>query len=1068
MSDETRRRAEEIFQEAADRPPDARDRFIREACGGDADLQGEVRSLLRHFELAGEEFLARPAFDHSVTREFEVPERIGRYRIVNRIGEGGMGVVFEAEQDSPRRRVALKVIRPGLHGPDVRRRFEYEAEILARLQHPSIAHVYDAGVFEVGRDEGIAVPLPYFAMELVRGPSIDRWVQERGVGLREIVGMMATVADAVEAAHLRGVIHRDLKPANVVVDEEGRPKVLDFGLARAIDAGKSRSLHTGVGTILGTMPYVSPEQLSGDPDAVDLRTDVYSLGVLLLELLIGEPPVDVGDLPLPEAIRRMRDEPLPRPSRRNRRVDDELETIVQRATHRDRHRRYASAGAFAEDLRRYLQGEPIEAKRDSGWYMARMQIRRHRTAFGAGMSFLAVLLVATIVSLALYVRANVARQAATDRLWEAQLQQARAARESETIGRRARGMAALAAAARLRPDRALRDEAIACMALDDLELEREVRFEGTAVSSRGLAWIDRYAIASPDGGVQVRTLVDSTLIAEIPPPETEPMTPVWLQFDPPGRRLAVRRFDGTRSHLTIWDLDPLHPLLELDQDDHSARSFAFVRAEDGSELLIMALDRGALRVLDLVTGTVRVEISTPERPVRLTVDPHGRLVALSHHASDAVEVYEAETLRRVATLQNDAPAYALAFAAGGDRLVAGGSDYFVRVFDLTNPRPRLVLRGHQSAVVEAGVVAGTNLVVTGSWDQTIRFWDCDRGREVFSPVKSMYFNAVGDRVVLQSPHGKLAVWRYEKSKELVTLASPVDFGAPANGTLFDRGSRVLTAGANGVVEWDAESGALLRVLETARARDVEVDARRRVAVATTTKGVMEFPLRDPAAVRPRLLLNETGFEEIAPHPEGWIASGRQLVATFGETGILRRLPHPAGSNSVEVSADGRWVFVGTWHGEPARLIDNATLRAVRQFAGPHVRGGFDPTGRWLAVVDGEQMTVLAMDTWQEVYRTARGFPGNSLAGPVTFSPDGSLLATTLDHYRLELFRTGSFESITTLANPDFTTISKVDFSRDGQRLLVVGTGPRAHVWDLGRLREELGHLGLDWARDASR
>src|SRR5262249_6357007 len=207
-----------------------------------------------------------------------LPARVGHYRVVRLLGEGGMGAVYEAEQDNPRRAVALKVIRPGLVSPGLLKRFTHEAQILGRLHHPGIAQIYEAGVAEDGQ--------PFFALELIRGATLDEYVRRHALDPAARLGLLARVCDAVQHAHEQGVIHRDLKPGNILVDEADQPKVLDFGVARATDADLLTSTgHTRTGQLVGTLSYMSPEQVAVDPAAVDARSDVYALGVILFELL---------------------------------------------------------------------------------------------------------------------------------------------------------------------------------------------------------------------------------------------------------------------------------------------------------------------------------------------------------------------------------------------------------------------------------------------------------------------------------------------------------------------------------------------------------------------------------------------------------------------------------------------------------------------------------------------------------------------------------------------------------------------------------------------------------------
>src|SRR5262249_44970144 len=262
---------------------------------------------------------------------------IGHYRILRELGAGGMGTVYEAEQDNPRRSVALKVIRGGLAAPALIKRFTHEAQILGRLHHPGIAQIYEAGLTEEGQ--------PYFAMELIRGLSLDRYVRNHSLDVPARLGLFAKVCDAVTHAHEQGVIHRDLKPGNILVDETGQPKVLDFGVARATDADlQTTTGRTEIGQLIGTLSYMSPEQVTADPAALDPRSDVYALGVLLFELLADRLPYRVEHLPLPEVVRVILEQEPSRLGSINRRFRGDVETIVAKALEKDKARRYASAG----------------------------------------------------------------------------------------------------------------------------------------------------------------------------------------------------------------------------------------------------------------------------------------------------------------------------------------------------------------------------------------------------------------------------------------------------------------------------------------------------------------------------------------------------------------------------------------------------------------------------------------------------------------------------------------------------------------------------------------------------
>jgi serine/threonine protein kinase/Tfp pilus assembly protein PilF len=370
----------------------------------------------------------------------EEPDRIGGYRVLGRLGTGGMGVVYEAEQQDPRRTVALKVIRGGAFVDDEQvRMFQREVETLARLSHPNIGAIYESGRTADGQ--------PYFAMELVRGATLDVYLARRPAPstpgeLEHRLRLFATIASAVHYAHQRGVIHRDLKPSNIVIAEAtpsgdstaasaaAQPplpqvKILDFGLARVTDEDVvNASLMTEIGVIKGTLPYMSPEQARGDAAAIDVRTDVYALGILLYEMVCGRKPYDVDRAALLEAVRVICQEP-PRPLGAQwsgrRPLDQDVETITGKALAKEPDRRYESAAALADDVYRFLGSQPILARPPSAVYQLRKFAQRHRPMVVGASLAVAALAVGTVLSTTLYVRAE--REAERARLEAATAEQ---------------------------------------------------------------------------------------------------------------------------------------------------------------------------------------------------------------------------------------------------------------------------------------------------------------------------------------------------------------------------------------------------------------------------------------------------------------------------------------------------------------------------------------------------------------------------------------------------------------------------------------------------------------------
>ena len=387
-----------LFLEAKEIDPEERDPFLERECADDPLVLDTVRRFLQDEEKA-EEFLTSPALGEHFNLsdaleegvEEELPEFVGPFRIISLLGRGGMGLVYLAEQENPKRSVALKIVHPVWLSHRGRKSFELEAQFLADLDHPSIAKIYEAGeaMLPFGR-------VPYLAMEYVDGLPLDRFALVNNLGEEEILRLITRICDGVQHAHQRGILHRDLKPSNILVTASGQPKILDFGVARAFGGRhQTASLATSPGSLVGTLPYMSPEQATGNSQEVDTRSDIYSVGVILYELLVKKLPYELKGKPLADAVWIISEKRPATLRSTGVAASRDLDAVLQKTLEKHKNDRYSSIGELAVDIRRYLASEPVHARPQTARYLVRKFARRHKetvTVASAGLLLVLVLL----------------------------------------------------------------------------------------------------------------------------------------------------------------------------------------------------------------------------------------------------------------------------------------------------------------------------------------------------------------------------------------------------------------------------------------------------------------------------------------------------------------------------------------------------------------------------------------------------------------------------------------------------------------------------------------------------
>ncbi|MCW5775229.1 MAG: protein kinase [Phycisphaeraceae bacterium] len=1079
------REVESLFIAAMEVPADRRGAFVAARCGRDEELRREVESLLGHASgsigMLDVPPVAAPigaTFSNEPVRfEAALPSdrRIGSYKVVRFLGAGGMGVVYLAEQERPRRTVALKIIRGAIASPSLLRRFEHEAEILGRMHHAGIAQIFEAGIAETE-----AGSQPFIAMELVEGPPITDFAEARRLSTHERLALLARVCDAIHHAHQRGVIHRDLKPSNILVDAHGQPKILDFGVARAMDADlQVTTLRTSVGQLIGTLPYMSPEQIAADPSEIDNRSDVYALGVIAFELLAGKLPFDLRSRSIPEAARIIRDEAPTRLSMVDRTLRGDIETIVGKAMAKEKSRRYQSAAELAADIRRYLSGEPIAARESSAAELLRRSLRRYRSALAAGV----------IVALVLAVVATYMAIQSTKN---------RALADSESAARREEAVARGVAEEQRRLAHQFNDRLREQLHAGLIERGRAegVAFNGpgaesflwpeyfAAPDSRPARWalwelyarfpclwtarvgVSATAVAgSPDGTLIVvgsgfggLTTIDpetGRALASASLDEPSRSSAVIGVFWIGGERVLSVHTDGM---VRSWRVDGAGAIAREGAWRAIERGVTAVAADPERSLVAVASNEGTVVVQSADDGSEAARWKSGDAAVdAMAFDPaSGALLGLAAR-DGSVSVWsfgEGEPAARTLGVRN-ALTRGMNFTPDGRWLFSGGNDRAVVRWDVSGQTQPRVMQGATDC---RGVVMhadGRRALVVRNLNVMVEDLREDMRSIIAFPVGSIQKSDwVGDRVVTVELDGWVRMWESRKWPAMRAIPGHtswvfgVDFSADMQ--------RLVTGGGDGAVRlWDLATGEVL--WETALGRS----HRSRRTVYSPDGATIAAACSDGSV---RLLEASSGetLRTFGPargevYAVAFSPEGRRIAAVNGDSTVVVYDVEDGGvvalasglaalPRDVAYSPDGTRLYTsGAVDG--VIVWDAATLErvdALRTTSTPW-SVAISPDGRTLAAgTFGATVEFFDLGTGERTIGAARH---HLVVAGLAFSRDGATLASGGDDGTVKLWERSSGRLLASLET-ESGPIPGVAFSPDGMTLACATSSGNAELWDL--------------------